>query len=60
MSLWSGKKKLGELTVAPPAGQFAELTFNVQPHALPSSASEIRVEASGLYRVFHWFVLQRE
>jgi hypothetical protein len=32
----------------------------VQPHALPSSASEIRVEATGLYRVFHWFVLQRE
>ncbi|HUS30949.1 MAG TPA: hypothetical protein VMZ53_20710, partial [Kofleriaceae bacterium] len=60
MTLWSGTKKLGELTVAPPTGQFSELTFNVQAHALPQAASEIRVEASGIYRVFHWFVLQPE
>ena len=26
---YSGKKKLGELTVAPPAGMFSELTFNI-------------------------------
>jgi hypothetical protein len=60
MTLWSGAKKLGELTIAPPSGQFEEVTFNIQPHALPSTASQIRVEASGMYRVFHWFVLQPE
>jgi hypothetical protein len=60
MTLYAGKKKLAELTIAPPSGQFEELTFNIQPHALPSTASEIRVEASGMYRVFHWFVLQPE
>jgi hypothetical protein len=60
MTLWTGTKKLGELTIAPPSGQFEEITFNIQPHALPAAASEIRVEASGVYRVFHWFVLQPE
>jgi hypothetical protein len=60
MAVYTGSKKLGELTVAPPAGVFSELTFNIPPHALPSNASTIRIEASGMYRVFHWFVLQPE
>lgn len=58
MKIFSGANKLAELTVAPPGGVFSELTFNIPPHALPSTASEIRVEASGMYRVFHWFALQ--
>ena len=60
MAVYTGSKKLGELTVAPPTGVFSELTFNIPPHALPSNASTIRIEASGMYRVFHWFVLQPE
>jgi hypothetical protein len=60
MTLYSGTKKLGSLTIAAPSGTFSEVTFNVAPHALPAATSEIRVEATGLYRVFHWFVLQPE
>jgi hypothetical protein len=60
MAVYAGAKKLGELTVAPPNGVFSELTFNIPPHALPSTASTIRIQASGMYRVFHWFVLQPE
>lgn len=60
MSVYRGSKKLGELTVGPPLGMFSELTFNLPPHSLGSTQSEIRVEANGIYRVFHWFVLQPE
>jgi hypothetical protein len=60
MRLFAGAKELGHLTVAPPAGKFSELTFNLPAHALPSAETELRVEASGVYRVFHWFVLQPE
>ena len=58
ITLWSGTKQLGKLVVAPPAGPFSELTFNVPPHALRTPEVELRTEASGIYRVFHWFVLQ--
>jgi hypothetical protein len=59
LALFVGTKKLGKLTVAPPAGSFMELTFNLPPHALGNGRRvELRTEASGVYRVFHWFVLQ--
>ena len=58
--LFAGKKLLGQLTVAPPAGPFSELTFNLAAHALPGAEAELRTEATGPYRVFHWFVLQPE
>ncbi|MBV8759365.1 MAG: hypothetical protein JO257_18905, partial [Deltaproteobacteria bacterium] len=32
LELYTGTKKLGALTVAPPAGAFNELTFNLQPY----------------------------
>ncbi|NVB84596.1 MAG: hypothetical protein HOV81_39845 [Kofleriaceae bacterium] len=60
MTLYYKKKKLGALTIAPPSGPFSELTFNVAPHAFPSGEVEIHSEAKGMYRVFHWFVLQPE
>ena len=60
MTLYAGTKKLGSLTIAPPAGAFSELTFNIAPHALPTGEVEIHSEATGMYRVFHWFVLQPE
>ncbi|HEY5950870.1 MAG TPA: hypothetical protein VIV40_35500, partial [Kofleriaceae bacterium] len=58
IALLVGKKQLGQLTIAPPAGQFSELTFNVPPHAFASGEAELHTEANGMYRVFHWFVLQ--
>jgi hypothetical protein len=58
LELLSGYRVLGTLTVPPPAGRFSELTFNLPPHALPSSPAVLRTRASGIYRVFHWFVLQ--
>ena len=51
-------KELGHLTVAPPAGKFSELTFNLPNHTFHDRTVTLRVEASGAYRVFHWFVLQ--
>ena len=51
---------LADTAIGPPTGAFSELTFNVAPHALSAAGSEIRVEATGIYRVFHWFVLQPE
>ena len=60
LTLYAGTKKLGSLTVAPPTGAFSELTFNVPPHTATTSELTLRTEASGLYRVFHWFVLQPE
>jgi hypothetical protein len=60
IALLSGTKRLGELTVPPPTGEFLELTFNLQAHALRGGEVELRTEASGPYRVFHWFVLQAE
>ena len=51
---------LGTLTVTPPTGAFTELTFNLQPHALREAEVEVHTEATGPYRVFHWFVLQPE
>ncbi|HEX5059872.1 MAG TPA: hypothetical protein VFV99_10960 [Kofleriaceae bacterium] len=60
ITLFVGKKQLGQLVIAPPAGQFSELTFNLPAHALPTANTELHVEANGIYRVFHWFVLQPE
>jgi hypothetical protein len=59
IKLFADGKQLGELTIAPPAGNFSELTFNLPAHALRAT-SELRTEANGMYRVFHWFVLQPE
>jgi hypothetical protein len=60
LELFADKKKLGHLTVAPPAGQFSELSFNLPQRAFHTRAVELRTEASAPYRVFHWFVLQPE
>ena len=51
-------KELGHLTVAPPAGKFSELTFNLPQHSFHTREVTLRTEATGPYRVFHWFVLQ--
>jgi len=53
-------KPLGELVVGQPDGSFTELTFNVPQHALHATDVEIHTEATGMYRAFHWFVLQPE
>jgi hypothetical protein len=53
-------KVLGELVVAPPDGAFSELTFSLPLHSLHASRVELSTEATGMYRVFHWFVLQPE
>ena len=50
----SATKELGHLTVAPPAGTFSELTFNLKQHAFRTGEVTLRIEASGPYRVFHW------
>jgi hypothetical protein len=60
LSLNSGTKKLGTLTVAAPNGAFSELTFNLPPYATQTGTLELHTEATGMYRVFHWFVLQPE
>lgn len=60
LTLYTGKKKLGQLTVAPPSGAFSELTFNLPPYATKTGVLELRTEATGTYRVFHWFILQSE
>jgi hypothetical protein len=60
LALFIGGKQRGKLTVAPPAGTFSELTFTLPPHAATSHSVELRTQASGIYRVFHWFVLQPE
>jgi hypothetical protein len=60
IALVSGTKQLGQLTVPPPSGDFTELTFNLNAHALRGGEVELRTESSGVYRVFHWFVLQPE
>ena len=60
LKLLAGTRVLGTLTVTPPTGAFTELTFNLQPHALREPDVEVHTEASGPYRVFHWFVLQPE
>jgi len=49
-------RELGRASLAVPAGAFAEVSF-----ALPAGApAELRSEATGPYRAFHWFVLQPE
>jgi len=60
LKLFSGAKELGHMTIAPPVGQFSELAFNIPPRAFRQNRVELRTEASGPYRVFHWFVLQSE
>jgi len=58
LALYTGKKKLGVLAVAPPVGAFSELSFNLPAYATQTGTLELRTEATGLYRVFHWFILQ--
>jgi hypothetical protein len=58
LKLLAGTRVLGTLTVTAPTGAFTELTFNLQPHALREPEIELHTEATGPYRVFHWFVLQ--
>ena len=58
LALLAGDKELAQLTVAPPAGAFSELTFNVPPNALADREVTLHTDASAPYRVFHWFVLQ--
>jgi hypothetical protein len=58
LTLFAGAKPLGHLTIAPPDGRFSELAFNLPARTLDTSNVELRTEATGAYRVFHWFVLQ--
>ncbi len=60
LALFEGDKELAHLTVAPPSGAFSELTFNLPMHALHGARPVLHTEATGPYRVFHWFVLQPE
>ena len=60
LQLFAGDKLLGKLAVAPPAGVFSELTFNVPARTFAEREIELHTEANGTYRVFHWFVLQPE
>ncbi len=60
LRLLAGKRELGKLTVAPPAGVFSELAFVLPPRTLREREVELRTSATGPYRVFHWFVLQPE
>jgi hypothetical protein len=60
MRLLAGDKELGKLTIAAPAGTFSELTFDLPKHAVADGEVELSTDASGPYRVFHWFVLQPE
>ncbi|MGE5184847.1 MAG: hypothetical protein ACM31C_22400 [Acidobacteriota bacterium] len=60
LHLWSGTRDLGKLVLAPPSGTFQEIAFNLPPHTFHARDVELRVEATGMYRVFHWFVLQPE
>ncbi|MEO6772935.1 MAG: hypothetical protein ABI467_07915 [Kofleriaceae bacterium] len=60
LKLFTGTQELGHMTIAPPVGQFSELAFNLPPRVFRRHPVELRTEASGPYRVFHWFVLQPE
>ena len=60
LKLFTGTKELAHMTIAPPAGQFSELAFNLPTRVFRQPRIELRTEASGPYRVFHWFVLQPE
>jgi hypothetical protein len=60
LRLFGEGKLLGELVVAPPGGAFSELTFSLPQHSLHATEVELHTEATGMYRVFHWFVLQPE
>jgi hypothetical protein len=60
LALYAGGKQRGKLTIAAPAGVFSELTFTLPPRVSSSRFVELRTQASGMYRVFHWFVLQPE
>jgi hypothetical protein len=48
-------RELARLTLDPPGGPFVEHVIE-----LPAGVTGIRTVASGPYRVFHWFVLQRD
>jgi hypothetical protein len=48
--------ELGRVRVPPPRGVFVELAFELPAQHVASLA--LRAEADGMYRVFHWFVLQ--
>ncbi len=60
LKLFAGAKELGHLKVSPPNGAFSELAFNVPQRLFHEREIEVRTEATGAYRVFHWFVLQPE
>ena len=60
LQLFADDKKCGQLTLAPPRGPFAELTIELPANSTTSSRVELRTETPGVYRVFHWFVLQPE
>jgi hypothetical protein len=47
--------ELGRATLPAPAGRFVEVAFELRAH--PADL-EIVTQASGPYRVFHWFILQ--
>jgi len=49
-----GDHVLASTTLPIPDGTFLEVPFD-----LPAGISQIQVEATAPYRVFHWFVLQQ-
>jgi hypothetical protein len=56
--LYAGDRLLGQVTIPAPAGTFVELAFEIPAGTLAGGDVELRSEADGIYRVFHWFVLQ--
>ncbi|HEY0254901.1 MAG TPA: hypothetical protein VGC41_25420, partial [Kofleriaceae bacterium] len=58
VKLFAGNKELAHLDLPAAAGHFQEFAFNLPQRALREYVVELRTEAAGPYRVFHWFVLQ--
>lgn len=56
LEVFAGDALVAHATIPPPDGAFLELVLE-----LPAgTARDLRVEVTGMYRVYHWFVLQPE
>ncbi len=60
IKLFYRQRELGQLTIGTPTGAFSELTFNLPNHTFDADEVEVRTEATGIYRSFHWFIEQPE
>jgi hypothetical protein len=49
-----GTRELATVTVPAPRGPLQEIAIDV-----PAGVHDIQISATGAYRAFHWFVLQR-